>query len=86
MRGFIHAANILYLLSYWVKDLRTLRLLTLAGILLMIPYFLSQVEPLWDATAWSMVFFGINLFRLQGTSKHGTAVLPSTSDASRSEG
>lgn len=66
MNSLVHVANVVYLLSYWVKDVRWLRALTILGIVLLIPYYLVQVRPLWEAAIWNLVFLGINIFRLKG--------------------
>ncbi|HEY8039662.1 MAG TPA: cyclic nucleotide-binding domain-containing protein [Polyangiaceae bacterium] len=61
MAYLLHAANVLYLLSYLVKDILWLRLLTvLAGLLLMTWAFL-QPQPLWASLAWNAVFLAINV-------------------------
>lgn len=57
----IHSANIVYLASYAVKDMKMLRWLTVTGCLLLIPYYL--VHELWAATAWNVLFLGINVYR-----------------------
>jgi hypothetical protein len=61
--GLIHLANIIYLASYAVKDMRVLRWLTVLGIVLLIPYYLAW--GLWEAAIWNGVFLGINLWRLR---------------------
>ena len=74
----IHTANIIYLASYTVKDIRVLRWLTIAGITLLIPYYLYY--GLWEAIAWSVVFLGINLFRIIKKEKNeARKVLPGSS-------
>ena len=60
---FIHAANILLLGAYSVRDILWLRLLAVASSLAAIPYFLLQPTPLWAATGWSVLFTGINIFQ-----------------------
>jgi hypothetical protein len=60
---FIHAANILLLAAYSVRDILWLRLLAVASSLSAIPYFLLQPTPLWAAFGWSVLFTGINLFQ-----------------------
>lgn len=74
MSALVHIANVLYLVSYWVKDMRTLRLLTIAGIILLIPYYISQREPLYAAALWNVVFLGFNLYRLRSPSTNGCKV------------
>jgi len=56
---FIHAANILLLAAYSVRDILWLRLLAVASSLAAIPYFLLQPTPLWAAVGWSVLFTGI---------------------------
>jgi Popeye protein conserved region len=60
---FIHAANILLLIAYTVRDILWLRLFALASSLIAIPYFALQPTPLWEAICWSILFAGINLFQ-----------------------
>src|SRR6059058_3130782 len=57
---FIHAANILLLVAYSVRDVLWLRLFAVASALVAIPYFLLQPAPLWAALAWSALFAVIN--------------------------
>jgi hypothetical protein len=65
----IHLANLVYLGSYWCADVRLLRMLTIVGILLLIPYYLVQVEPLWAAAAWNVFFLVVNIYRLTTKTK-----------------
>src|SRR5262249_52545760 len=60
---FLHAANILLLVAYSVRDILWLRLFAVASALIAIPYFLLQREPLWVPIAWSFIFAAINLFQ-----------------------
>ena len=60
---FIHAANVLLLFAYSVRDILWLRILAVASSLAAIPYFLLQPTPLWAALGWSVLFTGINLFQ-----------------------
>jgi hypothetical protein len=60
---FIHAANILLLLAYSVRDILWLRLFAVGSSLVAMPYFLLQPKPLWAAFAWSVLFTGINLYQ-----------------------
>lgn len=63
MGALLHVANVLYLLSYLVKDILWLRLLTVvAGILLMTWAFL-QPTPLWSSIAWNALFLVINVYQ-----------------------
>jgi Popeye protein conserved region len=59
---WINAANVLYLASYSVRDILWLRILTVIGALLLIPYYLLQPAPLMAAIGWSTVFIAINAY------------------------
>jgi CRP-like cAMP-binding protein len=60
---FIHAANVLLLLAYSVRDILWLRLFALASSLIAIPYFVFQPTPLWAPMGWSALFAAVNLFQ-----------------------
>ena len=60
---FIHAANILLLVAYSVRDVLWLRLFAVAASLISLPYFVLQPTPQWPPLAWSVVFAGINSFQ-----------------------
>ena len=60
---FLHAANILLLVAYSVRDILWLRLFAVAASLISIPYFVLQPAPLWVPIGWSAVFASINLFQ-----------------------
>ena len=60
---FIHAANVLLLVAYSVRDILWLRLFAVAASLISLPYFVLQPTPQWPPIAWSVVFAGINSFQ-----------------------
>jgi hypothetical protein len=60
---FIHAANVLLLAAYSVREILWLRLLAVASALAAMPYFLLQPTPLWAAFGWSVVFSSINIYQ-----------------------
>jgi hypothetical protein len=60
---FLHAANILLLVAYSVRDILWLRLFAVAASLISLPYFIMQPEPLWEPIIWSGVFAAINSFQ-----------------------
>ena len=60
---FLHAANILLLVAYSVRDILWLRLLAVAASLISLPYFVLQPEALWAPILWSSVFAAINSFQ-----------------------
>ena len=59
-----HLANALYLVSYAVKDILWLRLITVLGGVTLLASFLVQPQPPWPAIAWNVVFFVINVIRI----------------------
>ncbi|MFY9720156.1 MAG: hypothetical protein WAK16_10975 [Candidatus Cybelea sp.] len=59
---WITAANVLYLISYSVRDILWLRILTVVAALLLIPYYEMQPKPLTDAIRWNVVFTAINVY------------------------
>jgi hypothetical protein len=60
---FIHAANILLIAAYSVRDILWLRVLAVASSLAAMPYFLLQPTPLWPAFGWSVLFTAINIYQ-----------------------
>jgi CRP-like cAMP-binding protein len=60
-----HLANAIYLVSYAVKEILWLRLVTvLAGVMTLLAMSRMPVAPPRAAVAWQLVFFTINLARL----------------------
>jgi predicted signal transduction protein with EAL and GGDEF domain len=64
MDMLINAANVLYVLAYFTKDMIRLRCLTLIAAGCLIAYFASRPEPLWTVVAWNTFFLCLNLFQL----------------------
>ena len=61
----IHVANVLYLISYLVRDILWLRILTVVAILTLMPYYFACSDtPLWAAIAWQGVFGLVNLVQI----------------------
>ena len=60
---FIHAANVLLLIAYSVRDVLWLRLFAVAASLIAIPFYVIQPTVLWAPLTWSVVFAAINLFQ-----------------------
>ncbi|QEL20772.1 hypothetical protein [Limnoglobus roseus] len=61
----IHAANIFYLVSYLVRDMLWLRLLTCSGLLLGIAFFTFQSRPMYGPCVWQILFLVINLWQIR---------------------
>ena len=62
MDAFIHTANVLFLLSYLVRDILWLRLLTIVAILTLIPYYVAN--DLMPPIYWNAAFTAINLYQV----------------------
>ena len=62
MEILINAANILYLLSYFVRDILKLRVLTVIAASMLITYFYCQPEPIMTVVYWNTFFVAQNLF------------------------
>ncbi len=60
---FIHAANVLLVVAYSVRDILWLRLFAVGASFISIPYFLLQPTKLWAPLSWSVVFAAINLLQ-----------------------
>lgn len=60
---FLNVANVVYVICYLVKDVLLLRILAVAAMLTIIPYyFMHHSEPMYEPLAWNGLFMAINLF------------------------
>jgi Popeye protein conserved region len=59
---WIFIANVVYLFSYSVRDILWLRIFTVVGASLLIPYYAMEPDPLKASIRWSVVFIVINLY------------------------
>jgi len=57
---FLHAANLLFVISYSLKDVMLLRIFALCGSAISVPYYYLQSPVLWEPIGWSVVFMTIN--------------------------
>lgn len=60
MNYLVHAAYVLYLASYAMRDMIWLRVLTIAASIPLFPYYYLQREPLWTPMVWLAVFAVVN--------------------------
>jgi len=58
----IHAANVLYLFAFMVRDILWLRILTVVAAACLIPYFYFRPEPLMIPIYWNLVFTALNIY------------------------
>ena len=60
--ALVSVANVVYLISYSVRDILWLRILTVVGATLLMPYYYFQIVPLWAPISWNVVFVAINIY------------------------
>lgn len=61
-----NAAMVLNLASFWMVDVRKLRMVAIASSLCFIAYsMIVPGGPLWIMVAWSVVFLSVNAYRLR---------------------
>jgi hypothetical protein len=58
----IHAANILYLFAFMVRDILWLRLLTVVASICLVPYYYVRPEPMMVPIYWNLVFTALNVY------------------------
>ena len=64
MESLVYAANILYLLSYLVRDILLLRMFTIIAACCLVAYFYNQAEPLMTVVYWNLFFVMLNAMQL----------------------
>ena len=62
MEYFINIANVLYLLSYFVRDMLLLRVLTVIAAFCLMPYFYFREDPIMPVIYWNSFFIGLNVY------------------------
>lgn len=61
---FVHAANVLYLASYSVRDILWLRALTVVAGATLMPFYYFQPEPLMVPIYWNCLFLAVNGYQI----------------------
>ena len=64
MEFLIHIANALYMLSYLMRDILWLRVLTVFAASCIIPYFYFRPEPLMPPIYWNLLFTSMNIYAI----------------------
>lgn len=64
MEALIFAANVMYLGSYFMRDILRLRLLTVVAASLLVIYFYLLAEPMWTVIGWNVFFIILNLCQI----------------------
>ena len=62
MEALIHSANIIYLVSYTMREILWLRIFTVIAATCLIFYFYLQPEPLLTPIYWNLVFIVLNIY------------------------
>jgi hypothetical protein len=61
LNWFLHAANIILVVGYSVRDILWLRLLAAASSFIALPFYFLQSTTLWAPILWTILFAGINI-------------------------
>ena len=64
MEVLINAANVLYLIAYFVRDMRWLRAFTIVAAGLLAAYFFLLPDPVMTAVYWNLLFGALNAWQL----------------------
>lgn len=62
MEGLIHSANLIYLVSYVMRDILWLRIFTVIAAACLILYFYFLPEPLLTPVYWNILFVALNIY------------------------
>lgn len=62
MEALIHSANVIYLVSYVMRDILWLRIFTVTAAVCLIFYFYLRPDPLLVPIYWNLVFIALNVF------------------------
>ncbi len=61
MEALIHTANVIYLVSYTMREILWLRVFTVVAATCLIFYFYLRPEPLLTPIYWNLVFIVLNI-------------------------
>ena len=62
--GLINLSNIVFLVAFSTKDVLRLRILSLVGEGIIVPYYYFQKETLWPPIFWGVAFMAVNAIRI----------------------
>jgi CRP-like cAMP-binding protein len=60
----VNLSNVVFLVAYSVRDVLKLRILAVAGELIILPYYYLQHETLWPPILWGAIFMIVNAVRI----------------------
>jgi hypothetical protein len=58
----LNTANVLYVFCFGVRDVLWLRILAIAAMMLLLPFYANQIEPMISCMIWQIVFIAINAY------------------------
>jgi hypothetical protein len=58
----LNTANVLYVFCFGVRDVLWLRILAIAAMMLLLPFYANQTEPMISCMIWQIVFIAINAY------------------------
>lgn len=58
----LNSANVLYIFCFGVRDVLWLRMLAIAAMVLLLPFYANQPEPMISCMIWQAVFIAINMY------------------------
>jgi hypothetical protein len=58
----LNTANVLYVFCFGVRDVLWLRILAIAAMVLLLPFYANQIEPMISCMIWQLVFIAINAY------------------------
>ena len=64
MEILVYMANGMYLVSYFMKDMLPLRVLTVVAALCLVAYFYMRPEPMITVVCWNLFFVALNVFQI----------------------
>ena len=64
INGLVNFSNIVFLVAFSVRDVLKLRILSIVGEALTLPYYYFQHETLWPPIFWGGAFIVVNLVRI----------------------
>ena len=64
MESLVFAANVMYLIGYFMTDILRLRMLTVAAAACLAVYFYHQPVPMLTVVGWNILFIALNLLQI----------------------
>ena len=58
----VHAANVLYLVAFMVRDILWFRIPAVVAAVCLISYLYSRPDPLMASVYWNLVFTAVNVY------------------------